>query len=142
MITYLNINSYRKCILLNLRKLQKCQDEKPKLILDFIKIIEKASRDLSFLKLEDQLNNIVVVTDLEKKMSPKMREKWVEIVTGEKKEVFKSAQFPLLLIFLKSIKIRLEYDMDDIRNSDEKEDTPKIYGVPDIKVTDGDERNQ
>ena len=37
--------------------------------------------------------------DLEKKMSPKMREKWIEIVTNDKTK-FKSAQFPLFLNFI------------------------------------------
>ena len=85
----------------------------------------------------------MVVTEIERKLSPRMREKWIEMVTGDKKEEFNSAQFPLLLKFLKQCKARFEYDIEDIRNESEEKEELKTHGVPHFKeMGEGNDTNQ
>ncbi len=112
----------------DITKLTKCSDEKQTEIVAFINTIEKASRDLGILKLDDQLNNVILVSQLEKKMSPEMRKEWIKLISEEKKNEFDKGQFPTLLTFLRSIKVRLEYDLEEVRN-DEKESSHKSHGV-------------
>ena len=69
----------------DITKLTKCSDDKQTEIVAFINTIEKASRDLEILKLGDQLNNVILVSQLEKKMSPEMRKEWIKLISEEKK---------------------------------------------------------
>ena len=53
----------------DIKKLPKCNDDKPAEIVKFISVIEKADRDLGFLKMANELDNVIVVTEIEKKLS-------------------------------------------------------------------------
>ena len=112
----------------DISKLPKCSDDKPAETLAFITTVEKANRDLGILKLGDQLNNVILVSQLEKKMSLEMRKEWIKLISGEKKTEFEKCQFPTLLTFLRSIKVRLEYDLEEVRSEDKKS-SHKSHGV-------------
>ena len=123
----------------DITKLPKCSDDKQTEIVAFINTIEKASRDLEILKLGDQLNNVILVSQLEKKMSPEMRKEWIKLISEEKKTEFDKGQFPTLLTFLRSIKVRLEYDLEEVRN-EEKESSHKSHGVIGLALKKGTEQ--
>ena len=69
----------------DISKLTKCSDDKQMGIVEFINTIEKASRDLGILKLSEQLNNVILVSQVEKKMSLEMRKEWIKLISEEKK---------------------------------------------------------
>ena len=56
----------------DISKLTKCSDDKQTGIVAFVNTIEKASRDLGILKLSEQLNNVILVSQVEKEMSLEM----------------------------------------------------------------------
>ena len=80
------------------------------------------------MKLSEQLNNVILVSQVEKKMSLEMRTEWIKLISEEKKTDFEKDQFPTLLAFLRSIKVHLEYDLEDVRK-EEKESSHKSHGV-------------
>ena len=51
------------------RNLKKCDDNNPKYIVEFILTIEKANKDFSALKLEPHLNNYIMMSEIERKLS-------------------------------------------------------------------------
>ena len=66
-------------ILLDIKNVKPCSDDNPKAIVDFIKIVEKANRDVKILKFVSHLNNNVVVGEIEGKLSVNMNNEWVKL---------------------------------------------------------------
>ena len=63
--------------------------------------------DLKMVNLEDQLNNKLVVSELEKKFSTAMTDKWVDILIGDKRESYKDEPFTIMAQFLEAYKERI-----------------------------------
>ena len=69
-------------ILLDIKTVKPCSDDNPDAIVDFIKIVEKANRDVKILKFVSHLNNNVVVGEIEGiegKLSVNMNNEWVKL---------------------------------------------------------------
>ena len=102
-------------IISELDSIEKLDDSKPQEILKLIEIVEKANIDLKRLKRENELNNATIVGKIERRMTARMEEEWVKIVTGDNRESISRNKFPELWMFLQAIKRRLEYKMCGIR---------------------------
>ena len=78
------------------KHLSKCMDDDPKGIISMITIIERAYRDVSFLFMEQEINNSTIVSFIEQRLPQIIENEWSSIVTGENGMVVGRDKFPTL----------------------------------------------
>ena len=87
----------------------------PTEILQMIKVIERAHRDLKSLDLEDEISNSTIVSMIEERLPEQIEKEWIKIVTGEKRSEISKNKFPALLELLLQFKERIEYKSSSLR---------------------------
>ena len=84
-------------------------------IMQMIKIVEKAARDLDRLNLRSELHNATTISIIEQAMSTQMKHEWVRLVSVD--GCNSQVKFEALLEFLSDWKSRLEYLDANIRGT-------------------------
>ena len=83
-------------------------------ILNMIKIVERAYRDLDSLGMGSEMKNSSVISDIEGSMSPQMRYEWIKLIAS--KHLGSVPKFHELMTFLAEWRERLEYDDAAVRS--------------------------
>ena len=103
-----------EAIICDIKAIKKC-DSNPSRIIDMINTIEKAHRDLIYLKRE--INNATIIGMIEGKLPQEIQTEWVKLVTGDKTQEVERVNFPKLLRLLSHFRWRIEYKNARLRNS-------------------------
>ena len=108
-------------IMNDIKGMSRVSDEKPVEVLAMIETIEKAYRDLKCLGLEGEMRNATIVSLIEERLPNKLKDKWLDVITGDKwGSSSKRDKFPALLDLLVRYRERLEYDMSELRSGESK----------------------
>ena len=102
------------------------EDHDKESLLEFIKVVEKAHRDLEKMGMESEIENSTIVGIIEQHLPSNLREEWVKIAIKCNKEGSGDALFSSLLEYLKEIKDRIDYDRSAVR----LDSTPKVPQFP------------
>ena len=93
----------------------KMTTEKPSEILQLIKTIEKAHRDLQYIGKEHEINNSTIIATIEEKLPVCIENEWLQRIAGKNKEEIRKNKFPALLELLLEFKERIEYQQSNLR---------------------------
>ena len=63
----------------------KANNEQAEQKLKMISTIERAHRDLTYLKKENEMNNAIIISIIEEKMPDEMKQEWIKLVNGERR---------------------------------------------------------
>ena len=85
--------------------------------LKLINTVERAHRDLKEIGREREISNAAIVATLEEKLPKKIKDNWLEIVTGDQSSSIDKDKFPTLLQLLLKHKSMIEYKLSAIRST-------------------------
>ena len=107
-------------IMSDVKNITKCNDDCPTEIIAMIVTIERAHRDLFFLRMEQEISNSTIVSIIEQRLPKSIEDDWLDVVTGENRISVGRDKFPQLLKLLLRHKERLEYKLSDVRSTELK----------------------
>ena len=99
------------CILSDIKNMPNCDNRAS--TLDMIRLVETAHSNLQCIDALSELQNVMIISVIEKSMSPLMSDEWVKLVAG--KQLSSEAKFSKLMSFLHECKRMIEYENADIR---------------------------
>ena len=112
---YGNVGKLVESIMSDLKFMKRC-DGNPTRTLNMINTIEKAHRDLVYLKKEEEITNATIISMIEEKLSENIEIEWIKVVTGEKKAEVEKNKFSKLLELLLQFRERIEYKHANLRS--------------------------
>ena len=92
-------------------------DGDKKKFLDFVAVIEGGHRDLKRLSMEREITTTSSVSIIEKRLPPRERERWAELVCRKDSKVDRTNKFPHLLEFLLEKRRAIKYDEAELRDN-------------------------
>ena len=83
--------------------------------IELVDAVEDGYNDLKKLGLEREITTTSSVSIIERKLPPEIRKEWAKLVSADNSTVDKTNKFPSLLSFLLSQKRAIEYDIAELR---------------------------
>ena len=96
----------------NVRPIKEGENEK---FIELVEGVEDGYNDLKKLGLEREITTTSSVSIIERKLPPEIRKEWAKLVSADNSTVDKTNKFPSLLSFLLSQKRAIEYDIAELR---------------------------
>ena len=96
----------------NVRPIKEGENKK---FIELVDAVEDGYNDLKKLGLEREITTTSSVSIIERKLPPEIRKEWAKLVSADNSTVDKTNKFPSLLSFLLSQKRAIEYDITELR---------------------------
>ena len=96
----------------NVRPIKEGENKK---FIELVDAVEDGYNDLKKLGLEREITTTSSVSIIERKLPPEIRKEWAKLVSADNSTVDKTNKFPSLLSFLLSQKRAIEYDIAELR---------------------------
>ena len=114
------------CILSDIKNLPNCDDSAS--TLDMIRLVETAHSDLQCIDALSELQNAMIISIFERRMSSLMLDEWAKLVSG--KQLASEAKLSKLISFLHKCKRMIEYENADIRMPTVQSDATNYRSPP------------
>ena len=99
-----------------------------KYFVEFVERLERIDRDLSTMKLKEEIANTTILGKLESKLPPVIKKDWIDMVIDKDlNEKSSSEKFKTFMTFLNKARRGVEYQMSEIRINSSKSQTHLCY---------------
>ena len=112
---YGKASKFPDAVMNDIKRYRTIKEGDDKRFTEFVDLIERGYRDLSWLKLERELSNSTAVSIIEEKLSRDLKKAWALEISKTNSKVKDDDKFPSLLEFLNEHKRGIEYEENEIR---------------------------